>query len=169
MLNVLITLVMKSLLYPQGIDYIVLDTRMIMSLSFSLPPSPSPSLPPSFRSPPLASMLSTPTISRNSSHNGYDQQTPNTLNSSNANPPLIHAALTLPGWTPPEITSTLGDGPDTPPSQVPLTLGDGPITSPSQLLSPRRSRTRQYYGQNFSYIMDAKTKGNVGRYINVSP
>ena len=37
-------------------------------------------------------------------------------------------------------------------------------------LPPQRfqgMRTRKHYHEDFSYIMDAKTKGNVGRYINV--
>ena len=40
--------------------------------------------------------------------------------------------------------------------------------SPRKAQLTHESRTRQYYGQNSSYIMDAKTKGNIGRYINVS-
>ena len=130
------------------------------NISFSLPSSRRPL--------PLASALSTPTMSRNNSlnyddHQQQQQQTPNT---SNCNTPPVPSVL--PSSTPPRLMS---------PNQVPSTVelsGDGgePISFPSaQLLSPRKAtgrRTRQYYGQNSGYIMDAKTKGNVGRYINVS-
>ena len=140
------------LVYTQCISYVIVPHSLSLSLR-----------------PPLASMLSTPTFSRNNSLNNHDQQTPNTLDSNT--PPVHVPPSTLLRLTPPQVTSTLSYSPISSPPQVTSTLGDGPITSPSQTFSPRKSpgrRTRQYYGQNFGYIMDAKTKGNVGRYINVS-
>ena len=137
---------------------------LVQSSRFSL------SLSSSRRPVPLASALSTPTMSRNNSLNNYDhqqQQQQETPNTSNCNTPPVSSVL--PSSTPPRLMS---------PTQVPSTVelsGDGgvePISfSSAQLLSPRKAtgrRTRQYYGQNSGYIMDAKTKGNVGRYINVS-
>ena len=53
---------------------------------------------------------------------------------------------------------------------LPMTPSDVPVSALGRL-SPKKvtgMRTRQYYGSNSSYIMDAKTRGNVGRYINVS-
>ena len=113
------------------------------------------------RCPPLASTLSTPTISRNNSLNSCDQQqTPNTLNYPSIYPNL--PSKTVSGPTP-----SLSP----PPTRIPSTLIDGPINFLPQF-SPRKQavgrQTRQYFGQNSGYIMDAKTKGNVGRYINVS-
>ena len=117
------------------------------SLSLSLSLSP-----PSRRPLPLASALSTPTMSRNNSLNSYDQQQQQTPNTSNCNTPPVSSVL--------------------PPSTPPRLMSPNQLQVPSaQLLSPRKAtgrRTRQYYGQNSGYIMDAKTKGNVGRYINVS-
>ncbi len=32
----------------------------------------------------------------------------------------------------------------------------------------KRSGTRQFYNEDFNYIIDAKNQGNMARYINVS-
>jgi len=41
------------------------------------------------------------------------------------------------------------------------------VLSPSPEKRPTIS-TRPYFGEEFSYVMDAKSMGNLGRYLNVS-
>lgn len=48
---------------------------------------------------------------------------------------------------------------DSPPNPDPQT----PPISAKEVL-----KTRQYYNEDFGYIIDSKTKGNLARYINVS-
>ena len=131
-----------------------------LSLSYSLTLSLSLSHTHTHRPIALASTLSSPTVSRNNSLT-FDQQA-TSINSPSLNPP----ALNPPASTP---TSAPASAPEVSPSTS-STPHDSSLGLVRQL-SPRKAqgvRTRQYFGQNSGYIMDAKTKGNVGRYINVS-
>lgn len=60
----------------------------------------------------------------------------------------------------------------TPPSpRSPSSTGTAPLRHSGHAFSPLKgvaSRTRRYFHEDHSYIMDAKCQGNVGRYINHS-
>lgn len=47
-------------------------------------------------------------------------------------------------------------------SSVPLPFSPRPSSMKQQGM-----RTRRFFNEDYSYIMDAKTRGNLGRYINV--
>lgn len=44
-----------------------------------------------------------------------------------------------------------------------------PSVEPNQIQKPTHKSVREYFGEDEAvYIMDAKTTGNIGRYLNVS-